>query len=855
MNFLSKRLRSLRESFNKIASEEDISSIYLLESVFASEDFKVLSSKKIDIGILKLAKDISKFAATYYGKGGAGLLLVCKEDGTALLLKRSRSVEQPFTWGIPGGALSRGEGWHGSEDSEIGENISDDEFQETAFREAEEELFSRSSTSLNWDEMTFIGQTDFVDGSFTYRTFVYDIPLSEKKRISSNLSLNWENDKAKWYSLSDLPSNLHFGVEFTKKKIEEQGIELFPHRKDNLDWIRDFLNNISKKVKPESIKTVKELSDKIPDMIPTKVDGEDGFDFRIKLAIAVNDFFNHISKELNRIGERKAAIETINFASNFAKKPGKDENYYSLKEKDLRKLPLREQASHAGFFYHGSELRNALSILKSNKFVGAGAFTRLSLSTDPYVASKFGDTVFVFDAKKLQRRGAKKMNYGDVSLIEKIRKDTGKDIDENYLKNPWITDLYRYEKEWVMQLPYEIRPGEIVKIIYFGDTSNKNESGFGDNRSSAKEAFNILNEATDIPIEIINYPSFGSHYPSRSSKVETSTVNLTELVYSSVFTEQSSIERLNEKYTKSSEALVVDKTYLSNKKYLYQSDILKKIIGSVQSLVINFGLSARGLTFEYISDSDTVIKFYKEIETIRKYLDSNISDNIYNIIWLYGFDTRDDALQFLSPYIFSLKNILDNILSNKDKFLETMFSKHFGEIPKDINYIVTYFAGDYSLQENIYSEAKRWCSQNLDKILAIPDLKKYLEEHCQDVFQRDYYRYRKNIDESSINSRISDLLRYAEPNSVPDEMYVDNFLSLIDNKNLENIPDSRLQSIAKRYLSEGKPNYDGGKYDANWIFRYRAYGSIARKHKLEVLMLAIGGKSFEDFEERDYSNY
>ena len=844
------RLKNLRNSLESIASLDAIINLSFLQELYGSNNFKISKSYNCSDNIFKIAKEISKIATTYYGKGGAGLLLVCKEDGTVLLLKRSRSVEQPFTWGIPGGALSRGEGWHNNEDSESEEGIPDDEFSETAFREAEEELFSNSSISLDYSKLKFIGQTDFKDGSFTYRTLVYDITLSEKKRISANLSLNWENDKAKWYSLSSLPSNLHFGVKFTKDKIEEQGIDLFPTKKDHLDWIREFLNELSKKVRPESKRVIKELIDEIPNIIPEKNDNEGFYDFRKNVAIAVHNFFKDISKKLNQVGERKAAIETINFASNFAMKP----DQFNLSEKDLRKLPSKEQSAHEGFFYHGSELRNAISILKSNKFVPSGAFTRLSLTTDQNVASKFGDTVFVFDAKKLQRRGAKKMNYGDVDLIEKIRKDTGKDIDENYIKNPWIANLYRDEKEWIMQLPYEMRPGELVKIIYFGDTKNRDDSGYREAQVSTNEAFEALDAVTDVPIDIFNYPSFGTHIPTRSKKVDYSSVNLTELVYSSIFKEQNTIDKLEEKYNKASKQLIRDESYIHDNKFIYTNDVFKSSIRKVRNLLYNIGSQIRGFGFNDVYDSEAVLKFYKEIELIKNYLNNNIyRDDLWKMTSIYNFEYADEALEFLSPYINGLKNILEQILINKDKFLAETFSQYFGEeeVSKDKIYIITYFAGDIYLPEDIRSEAQKWCVKNFEKILSIPDLNKYIEENAKDVFKKNYDRYIKKVEDHTLKSRMKELIRYVEPSLVPDQVYLENFLSLIDSKNIEKIPDSRLDSIGRRYISEGKADYLGQKYDANWIFKYRHYGLLARKHKLEVLMLSMGGGLFEDFDERD----
>ena len=104
------------------------------------------------------------------------------------------------------------------------------------------------------------------------------------------------------------------------------------------------------------------------------------------------------------------------------------------------------------------------------------------------------------------------------------------------------------------------------------------------------------------------------------------------------------------------------------------------------------------------------------------------------------------------------------------------------------------------------------------------------------------------MDDYSINSRKKELLIYADPSSVPDDVFIQNFLSLIDNQNLQSIADDRLDRLARKYLVEGKPNYDGGKYDADWISKHRNYGSEERKKKLEVIMISMGGTEFKQDE-------
>jgi len=145
----------------------------------------------------------------YWGKKASGMLFLCREDGTLLLLKRSRNVEDPGTWGVPGGAI--GEGFshieHGEKDPE------NKTFLESALKETQEELGTIPRVG------TLLGTTNFRDGDFTYRTYIYDIPLQEKERFSKQIVLNWENDYWTWFKFEDLPTNLHKGVIFALNQM------------------------------------------------------------------------------------------------------------------------------------------------------------------------------------------------------------------------------------------------------------------------------------------------------------------------------------------------------------------------------------------------------------------------------------------------------------------------------------------------------------------------------------------------------------------------------------------------------------------------------------------------------------
>ena len=84
--------------------------------------------------ISKLAQAINEFhkliilgqytkPKRYWGNSAAGLLFICPEDNTVLLLLRSSVVMQGGTWGVYGGKVEKGE-----------------DARQAAFREAEEEI-------------------------------------------------------------------------------------------------------------------------------------------------------------------------------------------------------------------------------------------------------------------------------------------------------------------------------------------------------------------------------------------------------------------------------------------------------------------------------------------------------------------------------------------------------------------------------------------------------------------------------------------------------------------------------------------------------------------------------------------
>lgn len=119
----------------------------------------------------------------FWGNQGAGILLIAKDTGRLLLVLRSPEVNEPNTWGLPGGAI---------EDSENPSSA--------ARREAREEVGFSGNLQLY---PAYV----FASKAFRYHNFVGVIDREFEP------SLDWENSDAGWFDLKDLPSPLHFGVQ------------------------------------------------------------------------------------------------------------------------------------------------------------------------------------------------------------------------------------------------------------------------------------------------------------------------------------------------------------------------------------------------------------------------------------------------------------------------------------------------------------------------------------------------------------------------------------------------------------------------------------------------------------------
>lgn len=129
----------------------------------------------------------------FWGRRGAGCIVVARSSQRILLPLRSQGVLEPGTWGVWGGAVDQGSTVEASVLKELNE------------------------------EAGFVGETellfliDFVDED---SGFVYSNYLAIVDEEFTPI-LNWESDQAEWFELEALPSPLHFGVEYILREVPE----------------------------------------------------------------------------------------------------------------------------------------------------------------------------------------------------------------------------------------------------------------------------------------------------------------------------------------------------------------------------------------------------------------------------------------------------------------------------------------------------------------------------------------------------------------------------------------------------------------------------------------------------------
>lgn len=186
---------------------------------------RIMPKQSMDWPNMKLETDFEDegFVGKYWGSAGSGILFTC--NGKILLLKRANWVEQPGTWGIPGGAIPV--------DPATGQSM---DAWESAEKEATEELGSLPS-------MRHTDKTVYQDGNFTYTTFIVEVPTEIKP------AMNGEHTDYVWAEPDALPKPLHFGVEYVLKNKRttsaEDEVETEMSENEFIDLVSDVADDLN----------------------------------------------------------------------------------------------------------------------------------------------------------------------------------------------------------------------------------------------------------------------------------------------------------------------------------------------------------------------------------------------------------------------------------------------------------------------------------------------------------------------------------------------------------------------------------------------------------------------------------
>ena len=141
------------------------------------------------------SETVTKYAESFWGNAGSGVLVVARDTQRILLGLRSEDVNEPNTWGNFGGAIGVTD-WGEPEEALPPE--------ENALKEMAEEIGYTGAIEM-------MPSFTYRSPEFTYYNFIgiveqeSDVPLNQ---------FNWEVSELQWFTLAEIMAlpNLHFGV-------------------------------------------------------------------------------------------------------------------------------------------------------------------------------------------------------------------------------------------------------------------------------------------------------------------------------------------------------------------------------------------------------------------------------------------------------------------------------------------------------------------------------------------------------------------------------------------------------------------------------------------------------------------
>ena len=125
---------------------------------------------------------------SYWGVGGSGVVVLCTDDNTIYLQKRSLRVSGGAgQWGFPGGGIHIGQSQFHDTPIENPLDSSDPIFQDMAFEELEEEAGKNGLPEYRILDSLI----SYDDCGFKYKTFIIDISIEEKEKMEPRTH-QWE---------------------------------------------------------------------------------------------------------------------------------------------------------------------------------------------------------------------------------------------------------------------------------------------------------------------------------------------------------------------------------------------------------------------------------------------------------------------------------------------------------------------------------------------------------------------------------------------------------------------------------------------------------------------------------------
>jgi len=714
-----------------------------------------------------ILKTLQKYAQQYWGNSGAGILFICSEDNTCLLALRSSGVNEPGTWGVPGGAIEKGES------PEIG-----------AEREVKEEFGSLPSS---FEEVT---RTKFKsDNDFEYTTFIYDISKDEKRNWSKRIKLNWENDQFKWFDFSTLPSNLHFGVQKVKQLLVEQSnLFLFPERKNNWDHYRNILSKLKTSVKKENQQIFNSLISELEN--PPQTEGREQL---VNYSKLISDKMLDLSKSLSSAGEEDIAKKIEVAANSIVKELDRD-----MVESEL---VSKEQATDK-FLYHGTNFGDVLSLLTTKTFQPTGTYKKVSLTTSFDLALKFGDTVLAFDADKLKAKGARKMQYGTTDEVAKANSE-GRDEDSlDHPEGPIILDIYKYEQEWSIRTPFSFDLQDLDRIYFVCDPNRK----YGKESNTYDEAMDLVHSIVgdEVPLVCSSIKATAPFYPDQSSRVSSGIIGLKSFLFTNILRACSDLKDIRLEYFKIMERHGIPNEYI---KY----DRLYSYLNNLISLFNEMETVKNDLNFSYVNKDRGKASVILRLDSLlSRILGSNeMSEGESSQNSLTGISEFTYREYSYSDYSASAQKEIEAFVENLNEYIKALISELKNKVSffKQTSSEAIKFSDKESLYPYIFND-----------ISLPPFLKSKLYAKSSSLFSEIYNDYLNgNLsnygDDYRIKNRLESLAEKAPPDAIPTELLKDRPIILIDHINPDLFSDQQIKDALSSQ----------DNYNADWIFNYR-YG-------------------------------